>query len=260
MPAFPPQEIQSDLPTLPFALDARLEKWRSMVWRGSWESFPTGIGPRVDSVFSKPDIVGIKITARLGNLSMQRKAAEIVCEALIQKGIAPDHIIIWDWRNADVSAAGFTLNTGGGAIRCFGVEDVFDKELLQSGAICDRVSMIVSRICTALISVAPVCRHPLEGVNGCVRALYDALWNPHKCNATLGYPFAADLLGLEPIRSKWRLGVALHCEEILVSTDPVALDAVAWRRSAAPGEAIPNWLLLAESYGYGSINATEKML
>ena len=266
------------LPLLPFALDPRLERYQGTVIREEHETTPVQLGSAIgllnncamqltqaadpakawSCLFDKEDIVGIKVNCRAGRTANTNPVlAEAVARCLIGMGIRPDHIIIWDRRNADLHACGFQLNTLPGAIRCIGIEDVFDEELTECGAVAGQFTRLLTRTCTALVSLPVLREHPLEGIDGCVHNLYGAMKNPWKYNATAGCALNVDLLGCAPIRAKWRLGVcdAVQEKEILFAADPVAIDAASFRmlKDGKDGALLPEWLCLAESAGFGMI-------
>jgi uncharacterized protein (DUF362 family) len=233
-------------------------------------------------LFSPEDVVGIKVNCHAGPLLCTRPSvAKAIAACLERAGLRPGRIIIWDRANASLEACGYRLRIDPEAVRCFGVEDVFDSRLISSGDLGGLFSLIVTELCTALISAPVLKDHSLAGLDGCMRNFSAAMHNPQKYYANGNSPFIADLMNAAPIRAKWRLGVcdalsaqadggpglnseALWAEgALLVSADPVALDAAGLslieRRRAATGLPTlesegrePQWLEVAERLGLGS--------
>ncbi len=205
------------------------------------------------ALFAPSDVVGIKVNCRLGpGHSTSPRLVDAIAANLTAIGIPPGHIIVFDRRNDWLRECGFTLNTGSGAVRCFGVEDVFDEALVESGGVAGRFSMIVSRMCTALISAHMARPHPLDGIDGCVRNLFNAIHNPHKLNVATGDPVAADFLAVDPIRSRWRLAIGEGGGALAISADPVAHDATLLHALAALNYD-PSWFQAAMDRGLGSL-------
>lgn len=210
--------------------------------------------------FLPSDIVGIKVNCRLGlGRSTSPALVAAIAEKLTTIGVPSDRIIVWDRRNADLSECGFQLSTRSGAMRCFGVEDVFEEEVEEAGQIAGRFSLISSRLCTAMISAPFLRQHPIEGIDGGVHNLFDGLENSHKLNASVSATVAAEFLSIKPVREKWRLGI-LECEGLLMlSADPVALDSAGLaqlnRRPEMQGKPPLEcpWLEAAEDLGLGLI-------
>lgn len=195
--------------------------------------------------FSADDIVGIKVNCKLGPSHCTSPIlVNAIVDCLIALGIHPGKIIVWDRSNEDLKACGYTLSNAGGAVRCLGVGDIFDTRIEECGDVAGRLSMIVSRMCTAMISVPVLRHHPVDGVDGCVRNLCAALQNPHKVNATVLKTSTAEFLALESLRASWRLGICdgmfaqysagARSQEgaIALAADPVALDRHCLRQIA----------------------------
>lgn len=260
----------------PFALDERLWFFGGKIAHipvTSSEDFSTALdegmlsltasedpGDQWSYFFSPSDIVGIKVNCRLGpGRSTSAHLVAAIAEKLTAIGVPSDRIIAWDRRNADLSECGFQLSTRSGAMRCFGVEDVFEEEIEEAGEIAGRFSLINSRLCTAMISVPFLRQHPIEGIDGCVHNLFDGLENAHKLNASVSATIAAEFLSMRPVREKWRLGI-MECEGLLMlSADPVALDSAGLaqlnRRPEMQGkpQLECSWLETAQDLGLGLI-------
>jgi hypothetical protein len=137
---------------------------------------------------SPKDIVGIKVYSSPGASSGTRPAvAEAVVEGLIQAGLPPSHIIIWDKRLVDLRLAGFDAiaqryNIGLAAAADTGYDpDVYydnsiigtlvagDYDFDHGGKTTGRYSYItrlLTKNVTKIINISPLLNHNLAGVCG----------------------------------------------------------------------------------------------
>ena len=150
----------------------------------------TGIASAWRSLVSTQDIVGIKVFSAAGEISGTRPAVvAAVVHGLLQAGLPPKHIIIWDKRAEDLRAAGFFRLAHKLGVRAEGaVEAGFDPTNfyqpdsavigslvygdLEFGKTGDNVgrrsfvTKILSREVTRIISIAPLLNQPSAGVCG----------------------------------------------------------------------------------------------
>ncbi len=142
------------------------------------------------SLVSTQDIVGIKVFSAAGELSGTRPAVvAAVIRGLLDAGIAPLHIIIWDKHSADLRNAGFFRVADEFGVRINGSMDAGydptnfyqpegavigslvwgDLEFGKKGDNIGRksfVSKLVSRQITKIISIAPLLNQNDAGVCG----------------------------------------------------------------------------------------------
>lgn len=142
------------------------------------------------SLVSTQDVVGIKVFSAAGMLSGTRPAVvAAVVHGLLEAGLPPQHIIIWDKREDDLRAAGYFKLGAQLGVRVAGcVETGFDPtnfyqpdtaiignlvwgdlEFGKKGAGVGRrsfVAKIVSRQMTKIISVAPLLNEEYAGTCG----------------------------------------------------------------------------------------------
>ena len=142
------------------------------------------------SLVSTQDVVGIKVFSAGGEISGTRPAVvAAVVRGLLQAGLPPKHIIIWDKRADDLRAAGFFKLARQLGVRAEGaVEAGFDPTNyyqpdsaiigslvygdLEFGKTGDNVgrrsfvTKILSREVTRIISIAPLLNQPSAGVCG----------------------------------------------------------------------------------------------
>ena len=200
------------------------------------------------SFFSAEDVVAIKVNAINGKaLSTSPLLAGAIAEGLMSCGVAAKNILVWDRTTRELEAAGFTINFSGDGPLCFGTDAPsvgYESSPTELGSIGSCYSRIVTERATALINVPILREHSLAGISAALKNNYGAIHNPNKYHANGCSPFVADVNSHPAIRKNTRLNVcdALRVQVhggpgykprwtkefggILVSTDPVALDAV----------------------------------
>ena len=140
------------------------------------------------SFVSTQDVVGIKVYSGPGANSGTRPAvAGAVIEGLLDAGLAPSHIIVWDKRLLDLRLAGFDDLARRYNVRLAGAADTgYDENVFYDNSILgslvagdldfDRngkttgrnsyVSKLLTRSITKIINVSPLLNHNLAGVCG----------------------------------------------------------------------------------------------
>jgi hypothetical protein len=142
------------------------------------------------SLVSTQDVVGIKVFSAAGSISGTRPAVvAAVIRGLLDAGVPPEHIIIWDKHEGDLRAAGFFKLAAQFGVRAAGaVESGYDEktfynpdtaiighlvwgdlEFGKKGEGVGRrsfVSKLVSRQITRIISIAPLLNANDAGVCG----------------------------------------------------------------------------------------------
>jgi uncharacterized protein (DUF362 family) len=198
--------------------------------------------------FSPKDVVAIKVNAISGKtLSTSPLLAGAIAQGLVSCGVPAKNVLIWDRTTRELDAAGYTVSFSGDGPLCFGTDAPsvgYESSPTELGSIGSCYSRIVTEVATALINVPILREHSLAGVSGALKNNYGAIHNPNKYHANGCSPFVADVNSHPAIRKKTRLNVCdaarvqVHggpgykprwtreFNGILVSTDPVALDAV----------------------------------
>ena len=195
------------------------------------------------------EVIGLKVNCLAGRgASTSVPLVEAIVERLQQAGVPARHIVIWDRLNDDLESAGFRIATASGRLRCFG-NDVagYESDLVEYGSAASLLSMTLTRTCDGVINLPVLKDHGIVGVTMALKNLFGAIHNPNKYHVSVGDPYIADVYMLPPIRRKVRLVI---CDAIapqyeggpsympqwtwrynglLVSRDPVALDASGWR-------------------------------
>ncbi|MBN2382527.1 DUF362 domain-containing protein [bacterium] len=200
-------------------------------------------------LFKPDDRVGLKVNTLAGKgisthpllaMTLARKISE-------SAGVKSGQIIIWDRDNAELTRAGFSLQTSTSGIRCFGTNQSgvgYQGELCINGQVCGMLSRIVTDQTTLTVNVPVLKDHNLSGLSGALKNMFGAIHNPNKYHDNNCDPFVAQLNALPRIKQNQGLIVAdalkvqyeggpgyqahylLALETIIIGLDPVALDLV----------------------------------
>jgi len=232
---------------------------------------------------SPGDVVAIKVNCLAGpGLSSSVTVVEALVARLRDIGVSNSKIIIWERTSRELARAGFTLNRyKSSRPLCLGNDEAgFGPSIEFSGDVGSLFTRVLAERATALINVPVVKDHDLAGVGCAMKNMYGAIHNPNRYHDDNCDPFVADVSNHRFIKDKLRLVVAdgLTCQyhggparvashqwrpgQLLVSTDPVALDRIAQARieeqrtqhgMATLDEARrpPRWLATAGGYGLG---------
>ncbi len=167
---------------------------RSMVDRGVME---VALRPDVKSAWlslvTTNDVVGVKVYTRSGAVAGTRlPVAAAVVEGLLEAGLPPERIVVWDKRVSDLQAAGYFELAERYGIRIEGSADAgYDPEKFYETALVGRlvwgdlefgeegegvgrksfVSRLITREVTKFISIAPLLNHYDAGVTGLLYSL-----------------------------------------------------------------------------------------
>ncbi|MEW6203540.1 MAG: DUF362 domain-containing protein [bacterium] len=200
--------------------------------------------------FHSYETVGLKLNCLGGrSLSPRPELVRAICDGLESVGIKKSNIILWDQTDRDLRKAGYHITTAENEIRCVGSDHTglgYDQNLSEAGSVGTLVCRIASTLCDALVNVPVLKDHDLAGVSISLKNYYGAILNPNKFHANGCDPYIADLNTMPVFREKTRLIIcdattaqyhggpgyksnwAWRYSAILVSTDPVALDAVGY--------------------------------
>jgi len=199
-------------------------------------------------LFRPSDRVGIKVNCLPGRkLSTHPEVAFAIVEGVRLAGVPDDRIWIWERRETELERAGFTLNRDGRGPRCIATDTPgfgYDPLPEESGSIGSCFSSIVSRHCTALVSVPVLKDHDLSGVSLGMKNFFGAIHNPNRYHDNNCDPYIPDVNSHPYIRDKVRLvvcdGLVAQCQGgpsfvpawswnyggILAARDPVAADRI----------------------------------
>ncbi len=140
------------------------------------------------SLVSTQDIVGLKVYSLPGPNSGTRPAVvEAVIEGLLNAGLPPKHIVIWDKQSTDLRLAGYFglaelygVRVVGSAQSGYDLTNYYDSAIIgnlvwgdvefgQKGSGIGRrsfVSKLVSQELTKIINISPLLNHNVAGVSG----------------------------------------------------------------------------------------------
>jgi uncharacterized protein (DUF362 family) len=250
----------------------------AVIARSTGDSTPESAFSRL---FHATDVVGIKVGTLAGpGLSPHPELVQQLVEWLVAAGVKRENVVIWDRLDNELERAGFKLNRERSGLRCLGTNQDYDWSPREWGAGGSCFAGLLVNELTALINVAVVKDHDLAGVSAGLKNWYGVIHNPNKYHDNGGDPYIAQLAAFPLIKDKLRLTVldalvaqchggparsprwAWPCGVILASTDPVALDTVAWKiieerrqqvglKTLAAEQREPKWIATAGSGGLG---------
>ena len=198
----------------------------------------------------KNDIIAIKVNCMHTHpfTESSRKIIGSVVNGLKSAGIAENNIILYDWKNEDLSDCGYTRNTESQGVRCFGNDEEgwgYEEVAVAPGGASVHLSKILAR-CTHLINIPVLRDHPTIGVSLSLKNHYGSVDSPvslHGPNFTCE-PHIAELNALDPIKKKQRLIVLpalvgvyeghhsppqFEYNGLIASQDSVAVDYVGYK-------------------------------
>ena len=145
------------------------------------------------SLVSTQDVIGIKVFSAPGAASGTRKpVVAALIETLLEAGIAPENLVIWDKRMIDLQLAGYKQLAQQYHVRIAGAIDTgFDASAAYPNQILGRlvygdlefnqrgegigrnshVTTLLTREITKIINVTPLLNHNLAGVSGALYGL-----------------------------------------------------------------------------------------
>jgi hypothetical protein len=202
------------------------------------------------ALFEPDERVAIKVNTIYGSQYWTRVPLVMaVTRRLEAVGIPPEQIVIFDRRTSELEGAGYSTNSDGPGVRCYGTEQAYaegwtivDSRIRLSEVLLD---------CDALINVPILKQHSRSGITFALKNHYGTFDRPARFHGAALVQAIPELNALEPIRDRTRLiiGDAMSVVEtgwssvipgdsILMGYDPVAHDAVGLElyRAAVGGE------------------------
>jgi len=201
------------------------------------------------SLFSRDDVVAIKVNCMAGMLSPSLQVVNAVVEGLKGAGVDPDKITVFDKEDRDLEGAGYTLNDKppGPLVRgTVGGPNApgYCPRFTTRGDTTFRLSNIVTERTTAIVNLPVVKDHVFAGMTGALKNHFGTIHNPEDFHYRNGCsPAVADVNCAADLRAKQRLvvGDALRVQYeggpsyqadavyeywgIFAGTDPVAVDS-----------------------------------
>jgi uncharacterized protein (DUF362 family) len=203
---------------------------------------------------------------------------------MLSAGVPAGSIVLFDRTSRELERAGYRIQRADREVRCFGTDALrgggYGSEVLEHRSIGSLFTRILTEHATALVNVGVCKDHDLSGVSAACKNLYGLIHNPNRYHANRCDPYLADLISHPAVRPKLRLHVVDAIEaqchggpafvpshlfkprKVLVSMDPIAIDAVAWEMIEAERAARgmptlqddrrePTWLVTGEGLGLG---------
>jgi uncharacterized protein (DUF362 family) len=194
------------------------------------------------------DTVGLKVNCLAGRMmSTHLELVEELVALLDRAGVRRRQALVFDRSRDDLRRGGYPLRSSGSDYRCLGNDEAgFEPNLtlMPSGA--SRLSRAATETASVLINVPILKDHGLAGVSGALKNNFGLVHNPNKYHLTGCDPHVAEVNSLPVVRNKQKLIVcdALRVQTdggpayraaavesfggLLLGTDPVALDVIAW--------------------------------
>ena len=217
------------------------------------------------------------------NMSTAVELATALVGHLVSAGKDDNDIVIWEMSSRKLESAGYELNVGHSGLKCYGTDTrgVGYGTLFHSkGEVASLVTRIVESHCDHLINLPILKDHSLAGVAGAMKNYYGVVHNPNKYHEQNCDPYVAEINALPVVKNKnvltimdmtrmqyqggpgYRGEYAVKFGAIMMSTDPVAIDAVGegiindYRTrnnlpTLAESGRPPKWLATAEKMGLG---------
>jgi uncharacterized protein (DUF362 family) len=248
------------------------------VARGAGEETPLAA---MRHLFKPSDVVGLKVNTLAGaGLSPSPLLVARLCDWLQQAGVPARNIVVFDRSDRELKGAGYTINRDTGGVRVLGINDDWDWTPREWGPGGSCFAKVLVQDITALINVGVVKDHDLAGVSAGLKNWYGVIHNPNKHHDDGCAPYIPHLAAYAMIHDRLRLTVidasSAQChggparnpkwrwpyQSVLASTDPVAIDAFAWRTiedrrkevglgTLAQDKREPKWIAGAAKLGLG---------
>ena len=212
-------------------------------------------------IVSPSDVVGIKLNCLGGrSICTHHELVHTVVQSLLDAGVPPGNIIVWDRSDNDLTNAKYELQKTEGQIRKMGSPSLDSKKYSVAG-IETQISSLVTETCSVLINVPVLKTHAVAGLSGALKNNMGAISNPVKFHPE-NCKSVGDLNTLEPLRRKTKLIIvdALRplydkgpgdypkfrwkYNGLIVGSDPVAVDKTGFdiiseKRNQVRGEVWP---------------------
>jgi hypothetical protein len=114
-----------------------------------------------------------------------------------------NNIIIFDRTNNELDSSGYTLNTSGTGVRCFGTNSTgvgYSSETYDVNGSTQRISKIVTEMADFMINLSVLKNHGTGGVTLCLKNHYGTCNSPGSLHGGNCDPYIPDLNSKAPIR------------------------------------------------------------
>jgi uncharacterized protein (DUF362 family) len=155
------------------------------------------------------DRVGLKINGLAGRQGATH--VELVDELslmLAKTGVEPRRQVVFDRFKRDLTASGFTAQTGGDRYLCVGNDEAgHEDELAQMPSSASRLTRVLTAAVDGVINLPMLKQHSLSGISGALKNNFGCINNPNKMHLDRCDPYIAEVNAIPAIRAKQRLVV-----------------------------------------------------
>ena len=196
---------------------------------------------------SSTDVIGLKVNCINRRLSSHPEIVYALTDSIVTAlDVNPNNLIIWDRTSRELERARYNVNRDTKQVRCLGTSDDIgydDKAKVDiGGATTVHLSKVLTEMCTYLINVPVLKDHSIAGITLSLKNHYGSIDKPSKGHRNACDPYIANLNNAPHIKDKTKLIVCDAAfgiyrggphgspqwvnRQVLMSTDPVALDTV----------------------------------
>lgn len=192
--------------------------------------------------------IGIKVNCINSSMSSHPAVANAVANTLMQMTFngtpfPANNVIIFERCEAELTGAGYKINTSATGVRCFATDTAGVGESAETydvAGVPQNLSRIVTEIIDILINLAILKHHSGCGVTLCLKNHFGTVGWPPSLHGNYVNPYAAALSNVGPIKAKQKVNIidALYgirtggpdgppqfaAKTIIMSTDIVATD------------------------------------
>jgi len=209
----------------------------------AWKSMLPGI--------TSSSVIALKVNCVVSTMPTHPEVTNAVINGLTKMSFfngslfPENNIIIFDRSNGELQAGGYTLNTGGFGVRCFGNNDPnagYSSESYSVNGVNQKLSRIVTSLADYIINISVLKNHGVAGVTLCLKNHYGTCNAAYSIHGNHCDPYIPALNALDPIKEKQEINIidALYgiytggpsgnpqfiANKIIMSKDIVATDYV----------------------------------
>jgi uncharacterized protein (DUF362 family) len=178
----------------------------------AWKALVPGV--------SETSVIAIKVNCINSSMPTHPEVAYAVANSLGQMdfGGTPfpeNNIIIFDRTNNELTWSGYTLNTSGTGIRCFGTNQSgvgYSTETYDVNGSTQRLSTVVTELADYMINLSVLKNHGTAGITLCLKNHYGTCNSPGSLHGNDCDPYIPELNALAPIRDKQMVHI---CDALL---------------------------------------------
>jgi uncharacterized protein (DUF362 family) len=220
------------------------DKVLAMLDRGMMYVFGTDSPEQAwKQVASPQDVVALKVNCICRHLSSNPVVSYALAQRLLDIGVPPQNILIFDRTSRELTGAGYELVKSGTAKPyCYGTDGDY-SETFTCEAFSGKLSNLLVQKATVLINVPVLKTHGASQVTLALKNHFGTVHNPGACHRNIDMTIPS-INATEPVKTKTRLAVldaTRACfaggpspppgsmwafKGVAVATDPVALDFV----------------------------------